>query len=177
LTKTELAVGDSTWVELIYTMGQHSMEISKSARVVTNDTITGDINISFKGKGWSPSDSSIKLSVDPQVLDFGPVGQKRRNEIETKIKNLTPEKMELAVVGYPPEFFKEVELSKDNIKPNQTAKLKIRLKKEMEDQRFQKCITLSAKGKDTTYRFTLPVQKGFESAVAEKKPAEPEKKK
>jgi hypothetical protein len=173
----ELAVGDSTWIELIYTMGQHSMGISKSARVSTNDTTTGDLNISFKGQGWTSSDTGIKLSVDPKVLDFGPIGKKRRTQVETEIKNLGEEVMELAVVDSPPEFFKEVELSKDEIKPNQTAKLKVRLNKETEDQRFQKSITLSAKGKTTTYRLTLPVQKGIESTVAEKKSSESDKKK
>jgi len=117
------------------------------------------------------------LEVEPRILDFGPVGKKRKVEIETEIKNLTSEVMELTLLDSPPEFFQEVKLSKDEIKPNKTAKLKIRLKREMEDQRFQKSITLEIKGKNTTYRITLPIQKGFESAVAEKKPSESEQKK
>jgi hypothetical protein len=169
LTKTELAVGDSTWIELIYTMGQHSRQTHKSARVSTNDTTTGNVTISFKGKGWLDSDTSIMLGLEPRVLDFGPLGKKRRTKLETKIKNLSEEKMELSIVGYPPEFFKEVKLSKDKIKPNKTAKLKVKLKRETEDQRFQKSITLEAKGKNKTYRFTVPVQKGIESKVAAKK--------
>jgi hypothetical protein len=71
-------------------------------------------------------------------------------------------------VGSPPEFFEKVELSKDKIKPNKTAKLEVRLKKESEDQRFQESITLEAKGKSTTYRFTLLVQKGYESKIEAK---------
>jgi len=158
-------------------MGQHSSETHKSARVSTNDTTTGDLSISFSGKGWLPSDTSVMLEVEPRILDFGPVGKKRKVEIETEIKNLTSEVMELTLLDSPPEFFQEVKLSKDEIKPNKTAKLKIRLKREMEDQRFQKSITLEIKGKNTTYRITLPIQKGFESAVAEKKPSESEQKK
>lgn len=177
MTKAELAVGDSTWIELIYTMGQHSRTTHKSARVTTNDTTTGYLTISFSGQGWLPSDTSIMLDVNPRVLDFGPLGKKRRTKLETKIKNLSEEKMELSIVGYPPEFFKEVKLSKDKIKPNKTAKLKVKLKKETEDQRFQKSITLEAKGETTTYRFTLPVQKGFESKVADKKTPKSGKKK
>jgi hypothetical protein len=168
LTKTELAVGDSTWIELIYTMGQHGGEVSKSATVTTNDTTTGNINISFRGKGWLPSDTTVKLEIIPQVLDFGPLEKKLRMELETKITNLTQEEMQLAIVGCPPEFFEKVDLSKDKIKPDKTAKLKIRLKRESEDQRFQKSITLEAKGKNTTYRFTLPVQKGFETKIQAK---------
>lgn len=176
MTKTELAVGDSTWIELIYTMGQHGGEISKSARVTTNDTTTGALSISFKAKGWSPTDTTIMLSADPQVLDFGPLGGKRRTKVEAKITNLSQEEMQLAIVSAPPEFFEDVELSKDKIKPNKTAKLKVELKRETEDQRFQKSITLEAKGKSATYRFTLPVQKGIESKVEVKKTPETGKK-
>jgi len=116
------------------------------------------------------------LDVNPRVLDFGPLGEKRRTKLETKIKNLGDEKLELSIVDYPPEFFKKVKLSKDEIKPNQTAKLKVELERETEDQRFQKSITLVAKG-DTTYRFTIPVKKGFEDKVAAKKEAESGKEK
>ena len=168
MTKAELAVGDSTWIELIYTMGQHGGEVSKSATVTTNDTTTGNISISFRGKGWVPSDTTIKLEVNPQVLDFGPLGKKLRRELETKITNLSQEEMQLAIVGCPPEFFEKVELSKDKIKPNKTAKLEVRLKRDSEDQRFQESITLEAKNKSTPYRFTLLVQKGFETKVEAK---------
>jgi hypothetical protein len=157
-------------------MGTHSRETHKSARVTTNDTATGFVNISFSGKGWSDPDTSVLLDVEPRVLDFGPLEKKRRTKLETEIKNLGEEKMELSIVGCPPEFFEEVELSRDEIKPNKTAKLKVRLKRETEDQRFQKSITLEAKGDTTTYRFTVPVQKGFESKVAAKKTPESDKK-
>jgi hypothetical protein len=146
----------------------HGGEANKSAAVTTNDTTTGNISISFKGKAWLPSDTSIKLEVNPQVLDFGPLGKKLRMELETKITNLSQEQMQLAIVGSPPEFFEKVELSKDKIKPKKTAKLEVRLKRESEDQRFQESITLEAKGKSTTYRFTLLAQKGYESKIEAK---------
>jgi hypothetical protein len=170
LTKAELAVGDSTWIELIYTMGQNSRETSKSARVTTNDTTTGNLTISFSGTGWLPSDdTTIMLDVNPRVLDFGPLEEKRRPQLQTEIKNLGSEEMQLSIVDCPPEFFKEVKLSKDKIKPNKTAKLEVKLGRETEDQRFQKSITLEAKGDTTTYKFTIPVQKGFGSKVEAKK--------
>ncbi len=174
--KKELAVGDSTWIELIYTMGKHSRETHKSARVTTNDTLTGFINISFQGKGWLDSDSGVMLNVNPQTLDFGPLGEKRRTKLEAKIKNLSEEKMQLSIVDYPPEFFKEVKLSRDELKPGKTAKLKVRLERETEDQRFQKSVTVEAKGDTLNYRFTVPVQKGIESKVAAKKTVPTDKK-
>jgi hypothetical protein len=189
LTKTELAVGDSTWIELIYTMGQHSRKTTKRATVTTNDTTTGRVTISFSGEGWLDSDTTIMLDLNPRILDFGPLGKKRRTKLEAKIKNLSQEKMTLSIIGVPPDLFEEVKLSKggflfsrknlspkDKIKPKETAKLEVKLKKETEDQRFQKSITLEAKGDSLTYRFTVPVKKGFESKVAKKTP-KPVKKK
>ena len=176
MTKTELAVGDSTWIELIYTMGQHSRKTSKRATVTTNDTTTGNVIISFSGEGWLDPDTTVMLDLNPRVLDFGPVGKKRRTKLEAEIKNLSDDKMELSIIDFPPDFFEEVKLSKDKIKPNKTEKLKVRLKRETEDQRFQKSITIEAKGDSLTYRFTVPVQKGFESKVAKETPKPVEKK-
>jgi hypothetical protein len=177
LTKTELAVGDSTWIELIYTMSQNGGSVSKSATVTTTDTTTGNISISFKGRGWLPSDTSLRLEVNPQVIDFGPLGKKLRMELKTEIKNLSQEEMELAIVSVPPDFFQKVELSKDKIKPNKTAKLEVKLKRESEDQRFQKSITLEAKGKSTAQRFTLLVQKGYENKIEAKETPSADRKK
>ncbi|MFX0117443.1 MAG: hypothetical protein ACFFB3_23045, partial [Candidatus Hodarchaeota archaeon] len=50
--------------------------------------------------------------------------------------------------------------------PGKTAKLKVRLERETEDQRFQKSITLEAKGDTLNYRFTIPIQKGIEHPYA-----------
>ncbi len=158
-------------------MGQNARDTHKSARVTTSDTTTGRLSVSFKGKGWLDSDTTFALDVNPRVLDFGPLEKKRRTKLETEIKNLGEEKMELAVVGYPPDFFKKVKLSKDEIKPNKTVKLKVELERETEDQRFQKSITLEARGDSTSYRFTVPVQKGIEKKVAAKKTPKPAPKK
>ena len=57
--KSELAAGDSTWIELIYTAGGAKSRTHKSARVTTNDTTLGSVSIAFKAETKEPGDSAL----------------------------------------------------------------------------------------------------------------------
>ena len=117
-----------------------------------------------------PTDSVLKLTANPPTLDFGSIEKKRKRKLETKIKNTTEEKMELAIVSAPPDFFKKVELSRSTLKPGKEAKLKVELKKEEENEQFRKSITLEARSEDNTkFRFTVPVVKGIGGGTTAKK--------
>ena len=161
--KSELAVGDSTWIELIFTAGTNKSTVNKSARVTTNDTIVGGVNISFKVDVAEPTDTSLKLAAKPFVLDFGPIEKKRRPKLETEITNLSSEEMELQIVAVPPDYFKKVELDDDKLKPGDDTKLKVELTKEKEAEQFKKTITIEGRSKDnkTKFRLTVPVIKGI----------------
>jgi hypothetical protein len=169
--KTELAAGDSTWIELIYTSGAPKSTAHKSATVTSNDTTIGPISISFKADVADSADTVLKFTATPPKLDFGPIEKKRRPKLETVIKNTTKDEIELAIVAIPPNYFKKVELSDTQIKPGDDTKLKIELIKEKEQEQFRKTITLEAKLKDNTkFRLTVPVMKGVgEEATAKKK--------
>jgi hypothetical protein len=176
--KSELAVGDSTWIELIFTTGSNKGTVSKSARVTTNDTIVGPISISFKVDAAEPTDSAYKLAAQPFQLDFGPIEAKRRPKLETKITNLSPEEMELSVVAYPPDYFKKVQLSNDDLKPGDDTKLKVELNRDREEEQFRKTITIEGKSKTNTdkIRITIPVIKGIGEEGAAKKETAAQKK-
>ena len=117
-----------------------------------------------------PTDSVLKLTANPPILDFGPVEKKKKRKLESKIKNITEEEMKLAIVSAPPNFFKKVKLSKSKLKPGKEAKLKIELKKGKENEKFRKSITLEAVSKDKTkFRFTVPVVKGIGGGTTAKK--------
>jgi hypothetical protein len=171
--KSELAVGDSTWIELIFTTGSNKGTVSKSARVTTNDTIVGPVNISFKVNAVADTDSVLQLAAKPNGLDFGPIEQKRRPKLETKIYNLSPEEMKLEVVSYPPGYFKKVELSDDDLKPGDDTKLKVELNRDKEEEQFQKTITIEGKSKTNTdkFRLTIPVIKGIDTGGDKKETA------
>ena len=105
--KSELAAGDSTWIELIYTAGGAKSRTHKSARVTTNDTTLGSVSIAFKAEVKEPGDSALLLAVDPPTLDFGDP-EKRVRRLESKITNVTDEVMHLSLVSVPPDLFKKV---------------------------------------------------------------------
>jgi uncharacterized cupredoxin-like copper-binding protein len=168
--KTELAAGDSTWIELIYTAGPKASKANKSARVTTNDTTLGNVTISFKVEVVEPGDSALKLVADPPMLDFSPIDGKKVRKLETKIENTTDQNIELTVVSAPPDYFDEVELNRSELKPGKEAKLKIELTSAEENKQFHKSITIEGVSEDNSkFRFTVPVVKGVGStATAEK---------
>jgi uncharacterized membrane protein len=169
--KTELAAGDSTWIELIYTSASKRGRSNKSARVTTNDTTLGRVTISFKVEVVEQGDSALKLAADPPSLDFSPVSGKKVRRLEAKIKNNTEEEMELALVSTPPDFFKKVELKHSKLKPGKEAKLKVELNKDEENEQFRKSITVEATSKEdqSRFRLTVPVIKQIGSAATAKK--------
>ncbi len=172
--KSELAVGDSTWIELIFTAGGNKSTASKSAKVTTNDTIVGGVNISFKVEVVEPTDSVLKLAAQPYELDFGPIEKKRRPKLETEITNMSKEEMELQIVAFPPDYFKKVELSDTKLKPGDDAKLRVELTKQREAEQFRKTITIEGISKDNKnkFRMSIPVVKGIgEEGTAKKEPA------
>jgi uncharacterized cupredoxin-like copper-binding protein len=177
--RTELAAGDSTWIELIFNAPAAKSSAGKSAAVTTNDTVLGKINISFRANVAEPTDSALKLTADPNVLDFGPIEKKRRPKLETDIKNTTQEVMELAIVAVPPDYFKKVELDDTRLKPGKKTTLKVELTKEKENEQFRKTITLEARFQDKgKFRLTVPVIKGYtEEATAKKQEEKKEGKK
>lgn len=168
--KTELAAGDSTWIELIYTAGNPGSRTHKSARVTTNDTTLGKVSISFRAEAKEPTDSVLKLTANPPILDFGPPEGKKRRKLESKIKNVTEEEMELSIVSVPPEFFKKVELDDSKLKPGKRTELKVELEKGKEDEQFRKSVTVEAVSKDKKkFRLTVPVLKGIGGSATAKK--------
>ena len=167
--KTELAAGDSTWIELIYTSRGAKSRAHKSARVTTNDTTLGRISIAFKAETKEPGDSALMLAADPPSLDFGNP-EKRVRRLESKIENVSDEVMHLSLISTPPNFFKKVELKGDKLKPGKTAKLKVELKKGQEEEQFRKSVTLEARyGEKGKFRLTVPLVKGIGGSATAKK--------
>jgi len=159
--KTELAVGDSTWIELIYTAGNKKSSANKSARVTTNDTTLGSVTISFKAEVVEPGDSALMLVADPPMLDFSPIEGKITRRLETRVENTTDKPMELTIVSSPPDYFEDVELSRMELKPGKEAKLKVELTGADENKQFRKSITIEGVSQDNSkFRLTIPVVKG-----------------
>lgn len=155
---------------MIYTAGNVGRRTQKSARVTTNDTTVGKVSISFKAHAVEPTDSVLKLTADPPMLDFGPIEKKKRRKLKSEIKNVTEEEMKLAIVSAPPGVFKKVKLSRSELKPGETAKLEVELEKGKGDDQFRKSVTVEAVSKDNKkFRLTVPLVKGIGGKATAKK--------
>jgi uncharacterized cupredoxin-like copper-binding protein len=167
--KSELAAGDSTWIELIYTAGAKKSSASKSARVTTNDTTLGKITISFKMEAVEPGDSALLLAADPPTLDFSPIGGKKVRKLEAELRNMTDQKMELIIVSVPPDYFDKVELKRSELKPGKETKLKIELTEAEQNKDFKKSITIEGVSEDNSkFRLTVPVIRGISTGATAK---------
>lgn len=100
-------------------------------------------------------DSNFSVQISPNILDFTTADLGESPEIEVKIRNTTISDLSIEIVDTPVEFV-EGELSGKVIKPSEEVKLKVKLKREAENARLTKSITLELGDQDSS-RFTVPV--------------------
>ncbi len=156
MKKKELAVGDSTEIELIHHASTRG-KVRKSATVTTSDTTLGPIRISYSGEIGSFSDTSFLVTVDPPMLDFSSKDHKERTKLKAEIINISDKTLRLAVIDYPQNLCK-IALRRKLVKPNQKTELMVKLNRRSKVNDFHKSITLELSDEDQT-RFTIPIQK------------------
>ena len=81
--------------------------------------------------------------------------------MEVRIKNITTSNLGIKIVDMPGELVK-VKLSDKMIKPSEEVKLKVQLKREAENVKLAKSITLELADPDSS-RFTIPITSGYPS--------------
>ncbi len=77
--KDVLAPGDSTVVELVFntgTVARPPMNVRKSANILSNDTNSPTIPISFAGKVVADTDTVSTMVFKPNAFQFGPENRK-----------------------------------------------------------------------------------------------------
>jgi len=163
LKKKELAVGDSTQIELIHHASLRG-KIRKSATVSTSDTLSGQVRLSYSGEIGSLSDSTFLVIVEPEILDFAPKDGKQETKLKTTIVNNSDQKLTLRIIDYPEDLCKPVLRSK-YLKPDKKTELLVKLDRRVKLDRIEKSITFELDDKNKT-RFTVPITK----VVKTKKP-------
>jgi hypothetical protein len=153
----ELAVGDSTEIELVFNSGRYKGIVHKSANVMLNDTAASIVRISLSAEVVENPDSTFPLVISPPRLDFTPVEGKKVMEKQVKIRNISQEEIRVKVVDSPFGFSK-IKLSDEKIKPSEEIDLKVRVNRELKEDSFKKSITLELNDKTKT-RFTIPVKR------------------
>jgi len=155
--KMELAVGDSTDIEMIFNSRGYRGKVQKSANVMLNDTTAGVVRISLSAEVVENPDSIFPLVISTPEIDFSPIKGKMVVEKEVKIKNVSQEEIKLKVVDSSVGFF-EIRFSDERIKPSEEIDLKLRLNRDLKEDSFKKSITLELNDKAKT-RFSIPVKR------------------
>jgi hypothetical protein len=153
----ELAVGDSTEIELIYHSQGHKGSINKSARVVTNDTTTGTVIIRFTAEVGGYPEPSFPLVITPNDIDFTPVKGKQRTKMAVEIQNVSDKRLKITPSGYPEDLFK-IKLSDLDLKPGEKSKLMVKLNRHTDVEQFEKSATFELNDQQKT-RFSIPLRK------------------
>ena len=157
MKKKELAVGDSTEIELIYHSRGHKGRINKAARISTSDSAIAQVSIRFTAEAGGYPDPSFALNVIPPVLDFTAVEGKKRTKMSAQIKNVSDERLKIKAVSYAKDLFK-IRLSDSDLKPGERTKLMVKLNRRANLDKFEKSITFELNDKEKT-RFSIPVKK------------------
>lgn len=165
LEKNELAPGDSTRLEVIFSTGNYRGHVAKSPRISTNEGATYK-TVRILTNVLTRPDSTYPLVVTPHKLDISQFGQKERKEVTFTIENITPADLNLSVIDVPSDVF-TVELP-GKIGAGKKAEGKIRLAGNGDIGDFEKSVTFEVNDEQHS-RFTIPVRREVRSTTSASK--------
>lgn len=127
----------------------------KRPRIKTNEG-PPDKYVQIESNVVDRPDSTYPVVISPYKLDLSQFGDKVRDEIEFKIKNVSTDDLSLTLVAGAPDYFK-IELP-DKIGGGKTETAKLTLTKTGQTEAFEKSLTFSVNDKENS-RFTVPVKR------------------
>lgn len=167
MDKKELAVGDSTALEIIYSTGTHRGLQTKSPLIETNQGPPPG-RVTIRATVLENPDSTYPVTVIPYRLSVSRADTIEISEANFKITNVSDKDLELKLVDSPPDYF-AITLPKD-IGPGQSAEGTLKLNPAYLGEAFEKSITIEVSD-DAHTRFTLPVIRRFIGAGRPQQPA------
>jgi hypothetical protein len=153
LQKDRLAAGDSTQLEVIFSTGQYSGQVTKTPRISTNEG-PPDKMVRILTNVLIHPDSSYPVVIKPYVIEIQKSGKKGQDEAKFVIQNVSPQTLIPTIVASPSEFLEVVLPKKIGVGKSGTGI--IRVKKEFVDKSFGKSFTFELDDQKHT-RFTVPV--------------------
>jgi hypothetical protein len=168
LAKKELAVGDSTALEIIYSTGTHRGLQTKSPLIETNQGPPPG-RVTIRATVLEKPDSTYPITIIPYRLSVSRADTIEISEAKFKITNVSDKDLGIKLVDSPEDYF-AITLPND-IGPGQSAEGTLKLNPAYLAEPFEKSITLEVND-DAHTRFTLPVIRRFIGAGRpEEKPA------
>ena len=153
LEKSEIAVGDSARMEIIFETGRYHNHVTRKPRIETNE-MTPRRTITFSANVIGPTDASYPLVIVPSTLELSSSATVEPSEMSFAIRNVSDKDIRPVLIDHPDGMF-EVELP-DEIKAGQAVTAVIKLHVDAAAKSFKKSFTIGT-GSDQSKRFTVPV--------------------
>ena len=154
LESSEIAVGDSTRLEIIFSTKTYKKQISKSPRIQTNEG-PPEKRVTFRTFVVDDATATYPLVLKPFKIDFTSQTGKP-NELRFIITNVSDKDLNLKLIDYP-ERFLSIDLP-DKVHKHSSSSGMVKLVDNIESDKFFKSFTIEVDDENKT-RFTIPVSK------------------
>lgn len=153
MKKQELAVGDSTELEIIFSTGQRRGPASKSPSIQTNEG-PPQRRVTIRANVIAQPDSTYPVVIKPYRVYVSRAGEVEVDESKFNVSNVSDQDLEVSVVGQPPGYF-QLDIPK-TVKAGESIECLVKVNPEFLADAFEKAITLEFSDLAHT-RFTIPV--------------------
>jgi hypothetical protein len=155
LVKRELAPGESTDLEIVFSTKRYRNRVVKSPRIETNDGTAGT-NVRIISTVVARPDSTYPIVIKPYKLDVSQFGEKPRSEMTFSITNVSEADIALSLIDRPTALF-DIKLPV-SIAAGETVEAQLKLRDDAMEESFEKSITLELDDEQAS-RFTIPVKR------------------
>ena len=162
MEKEELAVGDSTRLEIIFSTKRYNRRITKRPRITTNEG-PPDKTVTIHANCVQRPDSTYPVVVKPYKLDISQFGERVRDRMNFTITNVSEEDVTLSLLAGMPGYA-TISLPA-MIKAGQSGRGEIILNPGVLDKNLEKSFTFEAGG-EVKARFTVPVKRSVKKPAA-----------
>lgn len=151
LEKTELAPGDSTKLEIVFSSRSYSRTIRKSPYIVTNEGPQKQ-RISFSANVFAKAEDLTPLVIEPSILKLSKLDGK--DKVEFKIINKTDAEQTFENISFPKDLF-EIKMP-DKVAANGSATAQLVVKNGADVTKLVKSLTFDLTDANHS-RYTLPI--------------------
>lgn len=167
--KKELAVGDSTDLEVVFSTTGKSGPTSKSPAISTNEGPPNQ-NVTIRATIVQQPDSTYPIVIKPYRVYVSRADTIEVDESRFKVTNVSDEELTIKLVSQPPGYF-NIEIP-ETVKAGATAECKLKVNPEYLEGAFEKSITIELSDKAHS-RFTIPVARRLIGSQNTAKPQTP----
>jgi hypothetical protein len=157
LAKKELAVGDSTQLEIIYSTGKNVGKATKRPTITTNEGPPSR-NVTISCDAVRAPDSTYPIVIKPYRLFVSKADTIEIDEAKFTIQNVSDQALGVNIASAPYGYF-QLTLPK-TLKAGETAECRLKVNREFLSEPFEKSVTLELTDASKT-RFTIPVVRRF----------------